>query len=357
VKNTPMALQSGRVVILLFSGMICLFGHAQENGSICISRQTTFGLSIGGGGCGPSVAVGVVKSLDVRVPPGQSFTFSENEEGLTFSVGPQSSLSEGLRELRPRNERPHSIPISVDQTRKTYSEFTEVEPGNGVFLGARHSLQDIQFGGLSLALAKDPKLAGSNFRIFGFRNETQDNNTVDLDALILVQNRETELADNIIAEIRTLLGSDKFTLNLQPRDLFYAYQMSRDNSAEERIVQDSLGPISSLTESGNVAFLPIGGENYTAPGSSGSIIFVRPSSNASQNQRQIPWMIGGLVSCGVVANNANPSEMRFSKIEVITVKALKNSQIYEVFETDLRTEKRSKNPRCVPLDGRGAGGL
>jgi hypothetical protein len=347
---------------LLLTGLVV---QAQDNGYTCISRQTTFGISFGGGGCGPSVVVGAYKGVDARVAPGHTATFTEDQDGgISFTIrGNTTLVAEGPGDLRPREERPPSIPIPVDRSLNASSEFTEVTPGSGIFMGARHSLQEIQFGGLSLALAKDPQGAGSRFKLFGFRHQTLNNNMEALDALILVQQKDRKwddlpddiIVNQLISEIRTLLGSDKFTTNIQPQDLFYSYQMSPDHTRGQRNLQDSLGPIYSLGESGNIAFLPLGGENYTAPGSSGSLIFVRPKE--SQDKGRSAWKIGGLVSCGVLAKNAKPSDMLFSKIEVITAKALYNSEIYEVFESDLKTERRSKNPNCLPLDGRHGGGF
>ena len=294
---------------------------------------------------------GLFSGLKIGQITQQGLTGVANGQNIQFKVGPNGEIffssknHNSVTGLENLPKRPETIEIAlVDGVRAT-SEFTELEPGSGILIGARHSLQGQPKGTLANALQTNQKFSGLSYRIIGFKK----GNAV-VDALLLVPSVSEVSTDALAANVQAYLKNDFLSARVQVRDEFFSYQIANQTGSSFR--QDSTGPVFKVSLNQDQLLLPALGENYTAPGSSGAIVFTRSQGSSSITD----WKATGIVSCGVGPRGINREHLSFEAIRVLTLEALRSAQPYEVSEDTLSAESEITDPGCLPLDGRGGGG-
>ena len=276
----------------------------------------------------------------------QNIHFFRNKNGeVTFSIEAMPSIA-----AKPKGEtsestpaRPETLELGLSENQRANSEFSELVPGSGLFLGSRHSLQGVSKNTFEKAIAANPKFAGRDFKVIGFRRGHQ---ILDVLALVLFENSESR--EYVIPNLKAFLENDNLKIRVQSQDEFYSYQL--DSQKTESFKQNSRGPIFQVSLNQSHFILPATAENYTSPGSSGALVFARSKSPNPD------WRVAGIVECGLNPHTDESQQTRFQAIRVLTLDALRHSEAYEVDVGSLTQEPQIKDPLCIPLEGRGGGG-
>lgn len=225
----------------------------------------------------------------------------------------------------------------------------EILPNSGAFAAARHTLQGRSPDEVRAVLRKGG-LNPDQYTVF----EAWSAENKQLDFVLLLPREkiydwlsprvqsDCETTENIWRyELRELAQFQKTSAQGAH---FYSRQFGiTDPRGTEQI---SRGQI-SMTGIDHF-YLPLGQENITTAGSSGSVVQL--------HQDKGEWKIGGFVECIVPARKTLNNVEIPGAVQVLSVSALGRALLIPTSLEAIGSEARVTDPECIPIDPRGAGG-
>lgn len=238
---------------------------------------------------------------------------------------------------------------------------TELAPGSRIFFASRHLLQD---GGVA-AVKEALKAAGQDPELFAAFELSLGEGNGQLDVILLAPR---SVASDLV-EIVDLFRPGCESCGSQPtfrlRRGFFESKIRRSTpepdeklisfqagfAGDQPVRQLSRGSVKQISWDGLTFFLEEAAGNLTTAGSSGSLVL----SNSPEANRS-DWQVSGVVEC-IMPESRNSEGLRIpGGVRVISGRALLEATVSPISLEKLGKEAKSRKGKCVPIDGRDAGG-
>ncbi|MCM2276490.1 MAG: hypothetical protein NDJ89_00245 [Oligoflexia bacterium] len=262
----------------------------------------------------------------------------------------QAKLAEALAQdqVTPPPTRPAQVAILADN--RLIGGMTELLPGTGIYLTARHILQNNSPDELRRSF-RDSGLELNDYRFYQFLKQGK------LDAILAVpagkEGQILELAAPEPGCAEADQAAPSFRLRRLPtldnsvelNDSYFSYQYG--TSGKDPTVQLSEGRISMLSLDRLLLPLKASGNNTTAR-SSGSLVFTSKPGK--------PWKFGGVIEC-ILPPTTTPDGVPVpGAVRALPATLLLDARVAPIRLERLLVEGVEPSPDCVPIDGRDAGG-
>lgn len=211
---------------------------------------------------------------------------------------------------------------------------TELKVNTGIFVTALHVLQKLQPSDIENSM-KFSGLNAANYRLFVFSNNRSSENNIYTDIALIIPK----------AFVGLLFDEGRLKLDLQymaavwPSQKFKSWQYRQMQN--DSFAQVSNGEVSHLSQDGTY-FVIGGANNFSGPASSGSAVFV---------QGERGWSIGGIVQCKYETGDLS------GRTRVVPTLDLFGQKVFSVSAENLKSIKIIFPEGCIPVHGRGGGGL